>query len=1362
MDHCQSKAISKIFFLFIFCLPIIILHASNSSRYGYNSLKYFKNYTPEEYDYNAQNWWIIQDRFGVIFAANQAGLLEYDGVSWHKYKIPNRSVRSLAVDEKGTIYIGGENQIGYLALDQSGNLSYHSLVHYIQKDERSFATVWKTYAAKTGIYFQTRDFIFRWHSGKMQSWKAQGRFFFSYLCGDNFYVRNSHFGLMEIKGDSLIPIPGGDIFKTRKIYMMAQYDASRIILGTLNEGFFLYEDNTFQPFRTEVDDYLKEKQFYHGIHLSTGDFALGTAQGGLVIVDNEGNLKHIFSTASGLQDENVKYVYEDHQKNIWLALDKGITKIEYNLPFSIYDGRSGLNGLVLSISKHQGCLYTGTTRGLYMLAEKGIFTPIPGIKSNCFALLPTGYSLLAATTEGIFQIKDNRSRLIMDNRCYDLFRSEKDPVRIWIGTENGLFYLNAQNSNQEIHWKKEMVIPKINQKITSVIEDGNGDLWLGTPQQGVFRVQFPAGKFPGNAVIKKYDSSHGLPDQEIKVIKAAGHIVFASPIKGVYYFDERSNHFLPDLTLGKKFADGTRGVFRIVEDTNKNIWFHSRLENFHAYPGASGTYVVEDFPFQRIPKQEIYAIFPDNEENAVWFGGVNGIIRFDTTKKNFKPDAQPLIRRILVNGKNLYYNLPSSLLSPIDKKDSRVFGSNSREVSFLYSAPFFHAEEKTLYQTYLEGYDHDWSPWSPGTQKDYSHLQAGKYCFWVRAKSVFGNVGGAAHFRFQILPHWYLSWWAITVYGVLVVLFVYLLIKWRIRRLEQEKKKLEEKVRQSTRELEDKNRVLEAQAHRLQEKSAELKEMNRIKSRFFANISHEFRTPLTLIMAPLEKKQEESRDEEEQKQYEVMLTAAQRLLNLINQLLDLSKIDSGKQKLQARQQNIVDFARGITASFQLLAQENGLNIKLFAEEENIPLYFDPRKMEEILLNLLINSIKFTPAGGSITVSIKKFSLPGENSRSGGVEISIKDTGVGIPRDQLPHIFDRFFQAGIPGCLPVATEGTGIGLSLAKELVRLHHGNIDVHSTEGQGTEFIIVLPGGKEHLGEDEILAPGGAVQTLHKTHEIAALYEKKSREEKAEESQMEMTENIEDKDVVLVVEDNKELRHFIRMELEPVYHVVEAADGAEGFDNAKEIIPDLIISDIMMPKKDGIELCRDLKRDMNTSHIPIILLTAKAGEQDMIQGLETGADDYITKPFNMKILSVRVKNLIELRRQLQLKIQRQFNLLPDNIPIQTLDDKFLKELHDKVQANMTDPDFNIDSLVIKMDMSRTSLFQKIKALTGMTPNEYILAFRLEQAARMLKAKFGTVTDVAYELGFSSSSYFAKLFKERFHCLPSTYMSKES
>jgi CheY-like chemotaxis protein len=481
-------------------------------------------------------------------------------------------------------------------------------------------------------------------------------------------------------------------------------------------------------------------------------------------------------------------------------------------------------------------------------------------------------------------------------------------------------------------------------------------------------------------------------------------------------------------------------------------------------------------------------------------------------------------------------------------------------------------------------------------------------------------------------------------------------------------------------------------------------------------------------------------------------------------------------KLQAAHQNIIPFLKGIMASFEQYAVQKKLELTFIAENDNqgedICLYFDSRKMEQVVTNLLVNAVKFTPARGKITISVKKGHGEKEIFPVGFVEISVTDTGIGIPKEKLPYIFDRFFQVECSDSGRQAHKGTGIGLAITREIILMHHGKIDVHSTEGKGTEFVIRLPLGDEHLQPDEVAASAKISLPAGQSGEI--MVDLMPGEEEEQEEKEAGSDAVEDKEcagfeaetpgknVILVVEDNPDVRKYVREPLESLYTVIEAKDGKEGIARAKEIIPDLVISDIMMPEADGYELCRVLKNDMGTSHIPVILLTAKASEESMIQGLETGADDYITKPFNQKILCVRIKNLIDLRRQLQLKIQRQKMLLPAEIDVSSLDEKFLKEFQEIIEKNLSDPDFNIEELCKQLYIARATLFRKVQAMTGDTPNQFIQSYRLERAAQLLKANFGNVTEVAFAVGFSNSAYFTKCFREKFHQLPSSFLASES
>lgn len=570
-------------------------------------------------------------------------------------------------------------------------------------------------------------------------------------------------------------------------------------------------------------------------------------------------------------------------------------------------------------------------------------------------------------------------------------------------------------------------------------------------------------------------------------------------------------------------------------------------------------------------------------------------------------------------------------------------------------------------------------------------------------------------------------------------------------KLEQEKLHLEKIVKERTKEIEEKNRQLE-------EQSGKLKEMDRVKSRFFANISHEFRTPLTLIMGPLEQLLSDCPEKDQKKKLGLMLRNSQRLLGLINQLLELSKFESGKVKLQAGQLDIIPFLKGITASFEPLATQKELALTFHPEIKKMALYFDPGKLEDVLFNLLSNAVKFTPAGGKITITAHPL--------TDVLEIKLSDTGPGIPRDQLAHIFDRFYQSD--STYDYHRKGSGIGLAIAKELVELHHGTIEVRSRQGEnrGTDFIIHLPLGHSHLKPDEMVEIS-EIPSLRKTPAGIPSLDVTEKEEARPEpkpgiSDVESTEATRTgKNIILVVEDIADVRDYIRGALEPTYKVIEAADGREGIQKAREIIPDLIISDIMMPGADGYELCRVLKNDRDTSHIPILLLTAKAAEENIIKGLETGADDYITKPFNTRILYARIKNLIELRRYLQQTIDREMTLQPTKMAVSQVDKEFVKDLKEVIEKNIADPDFNVEELCRRLYMSHATLYRKIHALTGESPTEFIRSFRLKRGAELLKSDFGSILEVALEVGFASANYFTKCFKKKFHQLPSTFKEIE-
>ena len=1311
---------------------------------------------------------VAQDSHGVIYVANTTALLVFDGASWQNIQIPGHMVLSLAVDDKGTIYTGGRGEIGYFRPDSQGKLQYNSLMEHLNDGQKNFSYVFRTFCIKDKVYFSSPESVLRWDlkKKKMDRWKL-GTYFRNVIKdGEKLYVQN-YKNSTPIKDDSLKPVSFGKYLDGKFICMMTAYDKEKILIGTLYNGLYLYDGSRVIPFPTEADDYLKKDLLYMGIGLSspiTGprEFALAAKGGGLIIIDARGRLKYVFNEAAGLQNNFVRHVFEDFQGNLWLALDTGISKIEYASPFDYYDRRYNLPGTVLSVTSHQSGLYAGTTKGLFFhsiltAAKSDKFQAVQRISNMCLSVIPFEDYVIAAGDDGVFKVKHHTVQQILNTPSGTICHSQKDPNRLWIGIQpKGLvsLYFNAKTN----HWQVEKRFENIQGEPRTIVEDEQGSLWLGPYLKGAIKIDFPTGIHA--PVMTRYSAAHGLPDSGIRVFKAHGHAMFATG-KGIFRFDKTNNRFVPDDTLGDKFAEEEEPVYCIVEDKNKHIWLNTASGTLKGIPRPDGSFTFHTIPFYRISYGGVRTIYPDPDGHAVWFGCVDSLVRFNTETNRKEPfkfhtlirNVQSMDKKQLVFGGYRTYN-NSNLIYPTGLE------YRYRNLHIEFAAPFFEDESRTAYRYLMEGHDKQWSGWASQTDVDYPDLAPGAYTFRVRAKNIYQDISHEDSFRFTVLPPWYRTWWAFLGYVSAFFLVIYLAIKWRSGKLEQEKLHLEQIIKQRTEEIHEKNQQLE--------------EMDKIKSRFFANISHEFRTPLTLIMGPLEQILSTHPDKELKKTAGMMLRNSQRLLNLVNQLLELAKLDSGKMTLKLSRENIVPVLKTIAASFESLALQQKQELTFHCREQDITLYFDMEKLEKIVVNLLANALKFTPPHGKITVSVKKNLTVDTDFPSGSVDISVADTGVGILDSQLNHVFERFYQAG--DSHEHQQKGSGIGLALSKELVQIHHGEILVRSCTGgegktSGTEFNVRLPLGTEHLKPEEIAPSPGetiakstltTVPALQDTGKIPDRHIDTGEEEETIEEPISHEPIEQEKNIILVVEDNADMRNYIRGALEAVYRVIEAKDGKQGIEKAKKIIPDLIISDIMMPGADGYELCRELKNDIDTGHVPVILLTAKASEESVIQGLATGADDYITKPFNTGILFARIKNLIELRQQLQLERKRRMTLQPAEIPVSSMEEKFYKDLQNTIEKNLSDPEFNVDQLHKKLYMGRTSLYRKILALTGETPTQFIRSYRLQRAAQLFKANFGNVTEVAFAVGFSNTAYFARCFKEKFHRSPSYYHANEA
>jgi len=548
-----------------------------------------------------------------------------------------------------------------------------------------------------------------------------------------------------------------------------------------------------------------------------------------------------------------------------------------------------------------------------------------------------------------------------------------------------------------------------------------------------------------------------------------------------------------------------------------------------------------------------------------------------------------------------------------------------------------------------------------------------------------------------------------------------------------------------------------------QKTSQKLREINEVKSRFFANLSHEFRTPLTLILGPLEKMIEDP-DIKESKLFRMMYRNAMRLLVLNNQLLDLSKLEAGQLTLKAKLGNIAEPLKAMAYSFSSLAEQRDICYDIEVSQAEIQMYFDADKLEKIVYNLLSNAFKFTPDKGQINFLVSSdFERTGVyrikpaqmNKRIDNSHLIIKvsDSGQGIDEQKIDKIFDRFYQ--IDGSLTREHEGAGIGLALTRELVELHHGTITVTSKKGHGSVFTVKLPMGDNIFSPDEI-----SVDEVEKV-DLQGMEDLFFDEPGSQDEPRQADGRSGQLPIILIVEDNADMRGFISDHLEKGYQIQEAENGKSGLEKALKLIPDIIITDLMMPVMDGMEFCEKIKTDEKTSHIPVIMLTALSSVEDKIKGLETGADDYMPKPFNSQELNARIRNLVGQRMKLRQRYRKEFKIQPSDISVTSADEKFLNKIIRVIEENMSNPDFDVETLISEVNMSRAQLYRKIKALTDQSTTEFIRTQRLQRAAQLFEQHYGSIAETTYAVGFNNLSYFTRCFKKLFNMTPSEYIEQK-
>jgi signal transduction histidine kinase/DNA-binding response OmpR family regulator len=1317
------------------------------------------NYSPKEYSANVQNWAVIQDNRGVLYFGNVSGVLEYDGVNWRLINIPNDVVRCFAIDKDGKIYVGGISEIGYLAPDSIGTLNYVSLNKYIFNEKVNYGDVWSIIVHKNGLYFQTFSTLYLLESNKnneqlffdritknpsLKKWESRTRMNPIFSIGERLFVHERNLGLQELSNGSLKLLPGGEEFAQDLICIMLPYPArkekisntaDKILIGSLRRGLFLFDGDKFEKFKNEADNYLIEKRLYfNGALLRDGSYALGTQLGGIVIIDKDGKQKKIINKNIGLNNDTVWDVFCDREGNIWAALDNGIAKIIYPSALQIIDEKSGFEGSIQAIKSFEDKIYIATSSGVYYLqnlsgnSADNKFIQLKDISVQSWNFLSLKDKLLAATNDGVFEVKNNEASLVdHDLRyAYCFSNSKSDESIIYVGLHSGLGILKYENDKLTYLG----AAADINNSIVKIEEDLNGDLWCNDIAGKIIYVKTPVDKINLNGYKKSHLINENLLGSKATLFKHNQNIFYYNN-KNIFGYDYQKNKYIPSGILKEIISDTLQSLINIHSDENNIIWCITNNQGkieitkidksvepiskiTHSLLGLidedlSSGYVSIQF---YVPKDMAGIIFVSSGNTLVKYN-LDSELSFNSTYNNV-----PLIRKVSLNGKNNIFAGYSDGMGG-DREILTKIGYTTNSIFFEYSLTSFLNESGNDYQYKLEGFNNDWSVWTNQTKKEYTNLQSGEYSFKVRSRNAVGQLSDEAVYSFRVLPPWYKTWWANLIGFLIVLLFINYVIRFRVRYLKNKNIVLEKLVSERTAKINEQKEILEKQAHKLLE-------LDQIKSNFFANISHEFRTPLTLIKGQLENVLRIVKDETVKKKINIAFNNSNRLNRLINQVLDLSKLESDKMKLEFETTDIVSMLKNRVASFDSLAVQNKILMKFESKIESLLLNIDKEKIEEVIDNLLSNALKFTPPNGNISIV-----LDHEKAEfTASAVITISDDGIGIAQEKLANIFDRFYQADSSSTKKY--EGTGLGLSIVKEIVELHGGSVTVSSKINKGTSFTLYLPVDEWETKSLEINETQSA---------------NKNKDE-------------ENKSLILIVEDNFEVRSFIKENLENKYRIEEAENGEEGINKAIEKIPDLIITDVMMPKVNGFELCNKLKNDHRTSHIPLVILTAKADEEDKIDGLQIGADEFLAKPFSSRELEIRVGNLIHIRQLLREKYKEISVIKSEDINVNPIDKDFLEKVFQLIRDHLEDQQFSVQKLADDMAMSVSQLNRKLNALINQSAGKLIRSTKLDYAAKLLEKNAGNITEIGYRIGFSDLPSFTNSFKEKFGISPSEYLKQ--
>ena len=1304
---------------------------------------------------------IYQDRRGFIWVATQDGLNCMDGRSVTVYRrqandstsLKNNYVKALFEDSSGSFWVGcinglqryNRNTDSFQEILLYRNDGTRAFPHITSIIERDNGEIWMSTSGSGVITFPKGSLLYNNETNLNSNLCSN---FLTMLFEDSrgrIWVGSENNGLSccDPETRDILQFPGLESqIGSHTVYAFCEGDSGNIFIGTSGGLYMMDSADVLHriPYSQPGQNYPVRSLLVR----SDGRILAGTDGNGFKIF-NPATLQledyELLSTPFDFSKTNVVSILEDEDRNVWAGvLQKGLLLIPRSSnKFKYYGYKSfdsnliGSNCVMSVYKSRDNLLLVGTDNdGLYVIdpvrQTSMHYSPVTGSAPGtvvCIFEASDGIFWLGSYMNGLarFDVRTGKcvyypnqtDRHPANDRVYAIV--EAADGKLWIGTYgNGLFRFDPRSGRYDAHYYQQSGYTGIqlsNNWINDMVCDHQGRLWMGT-YKGVSCFDPRTETF-----VNYYEDPDGLPSNVVSsVLVTADDNIWCGTDGGLVYLNTETGKIKAYTT-----ADGLSNnmICGIAEDMRNNIWM-STYSGISKY-SAEGSDFVNYFASDGLQGNEFKkgANFRA-DDGEIFFGGINGITSFypqeiqpsDRNLRVFITAFYLFDKKVTVGQKSGNITIIDTLM--LDATHIHLRASDN-VFSFDFSTLKYSHATGIRFRYRMEHFDDLWLTTPAGARRVvFTNLNAGTYRLFVQACEQ-NNCSSIKTVVITIHPHWYLSGWAKMVYLLLILLLfygIYSFVSARIR--------LRNKM--------------------IQQKHAE--QINEAKLQFFTNISHEIRTPMTLVIGPLKKLISGDNPPELQKNYLLMYRNARRILRLINQLMDIRKIDRGQMFLKCRETDMVGFIVDIMQAFNYMSEQKNIRFTFTHDMPELKVWVDLNNFDKVLFNILSNSFKFTPDGGSIDVSL----VTGEDvSMQEYFEIRVRDTGIGIDESKIERIFERFYQTNSG---QQAGFGTGIGLHLSRSLVQLLHGSLTARNNDdGQGSTFIVRLPMGNKHLKPDELekTLQTDQPQTMNRDEDFdEGTYDGKSPKKEPR-----------TKYRIVLVEDEDDIRNYVRYELSGTYHVLTAKNGKEGLSLILKERPDLVISDIIMEAMDGVALCRKIKSNVDTAHIPVILLTAKFRDEDKASGLDVGADAYITKPFNPDMLRRTIANLLENRERVKGKFADISEGKIEKIVLKSADEQLIGRVMKVMNEQLANPALNVEILSRSVGISRVHMHRKLKELTAQSPHDFIRTVRMKQAASLLSEKKLSVSEVAYAVGFSTLSHFSNSFREFYGMTPKEY-----